>query len=287
MKSEYIMQTKNLCYSYPDETKALDDINIDIKRGQTTAILGGNGAGKTTLFLNLNGVLKPSSGNVIYGGKSIEYSKKGLTALRRAVGLVFQDPDHQLFSASVYQDVSFGPKNLRLPDEIIRERVENSLKKTGIYDLKDKPTHCLSFGQKKRVAIAGVIAMEPEVLVLDEPTAGLDPKGVGEIMRLLKGMQQNLGFSVIIATHDVDIVPLYCDYVYVLDEGKVALEGSPNEVFSKAEMLRSLHLRLPRIAHLMEILRKKDGFENGNCASTISQARKVIKKWRENLGRSS
>lgn len=287
MMSEYIMQTKNLCYSYPDGTKALDDINIDIKRGQTTAILGGNGAGKTTLFLNLNGVLKPSSGNVIYGGKSIEYSKKGLTALRKAVGLVFQDPDHQLFSASVYQDVSFGPMNLRLPDEIIRERVENSLKKTGIYDLKDKPTHFLSFGQKKRVAIAGVIAMEPEVLVLDEPTAGLDPKGVGEIMRLLKGMQQNLGFSVIIATHDVDIVPLYCDYVYVLDEGKVALEGSPNEVFSKAEMLRSLHLRLPRIAHLMEILRKKDGFENGNCASTISQARKVIKKWRENLGRSS
>jgi len=281
--SEYIMQTKNLCYSYSDGTKALDDINITIKRGQTIAILGGNGAGKTTLFLNLNGVLNPSAGKVVYDGKTIEYSKKGLTALRQAVGLVFQDPDHQLFSASVYQDVSFGPLNLRLSDEIVRARVENSLKKTGIYDLKDKPTHCLSFGQKKRVAIAGVLAMEPEVLVLDEPTAGLDPKGVGEIMRLLKGMQQDLGFSVIIATHDVDIVPLYCDYVYVLDEGKVALEGSPNEVFAKAEMLRNLHLRLPRIAHLMEILRKNDDFENGDFASTISQARKEIKTWRENL----
>ena len=281
--SEYIMQTKNLSYSYPDGTKALDDINITVKRGQTIAILGGNGAGKTTLFLNLNGVFKPSSGKVMYSDKPIEYSKKGLTALRKAVGLVFQDPDHQLFSANVYQDVSFGPINLRLTDEIVRERVENSLKKTGIYNLKDKPTHCLSFGQKKRVAIAGVIAMEPEVLVLDEPTAGLDPKGVGEIMRLLKGMQENLGISVIIATHDVDIVPLYCDYVYVFDEGKVTLEGSPNEVFSNAEILRNLHLRLPRIAHLMEILQKNDGFENGNYASTISQARKVIKKWKENL----
>lgn len=281
--SEYIMQTKNLSYSYPDGTKALDDININIKRGQTIAILGGNGAGKTTLFLNLNGVFKPSSGEVIYSDNPIEYSKKGLTALRKAVGLVFQDPDHQLFSANVYQDVSFGPMNLKLTDEIVRKRVENSLKKTGIYDLKDKPTHCLSFGQKKRVAIAGVIAMEPEVLVLDEPTAGLDPKGVGEIMRLLKGMQQNLGFSVIIATHDVDIVPLYCDYVYVLDEGKVALEGSPNEVFTNAEVLRNLHLRLPRIAHLMEILQKNDGFEKSSYASTISQARKVINKWKEKL----
>lgn len=281
--SEYIMQAKNLSYAYPDGTKALDDINISIKRGQTIAILGGNGAGKTTLFLNLNGVFKPSSGEVMYSDKPIEYSKKGLTALRKAVGLVFQDPDHQLFSANVYQDVSFGPVNLKLTDKIVRERVENSLKKTGIYDLKDRPTHCLSFGQKKRVAIAGVLAMEPEVLVLDEPTAGLDPKGVGEIMRLLKGMQQSLGLSVIIATHDVDIVPLYCDYVYVLDEGKVTLEGSPNEVFSNAEVLRNLHLRLPRIAHLMEILQKNDGFEKNNYASTISQARKVISKWKEKL----
>lgn len=277
-----ILETKSLCYTYDDRTRALSGVTLGIKRGQTTAILGGNGAGKTTLFLSFNGILKPSSGAVLYNGQAINYTNKGLKELRRKVGLVFQDPDSQLFSANIYQDVSFGPMNLRLPEEEIRRRVDKSLARTGILDLKDRPIHSLSFGQKKRVAIAGVLAMEPEIIVLDEPTAGLDPQGVGEVMQLIQEMQEQFGISVVIATHDLDIVPLYCNYVYVMNQGTVILQGRPDEIFAQPGILRQVHLRLPRIGHLIEILQKRDGFSPGETATTISQARKVINQWRKN-----
>lgn len=280
LKSEYILEAKQLSYTYPDGTNALKSVDLAIRKGRTTAILGGNGSGKTTLLLNFNGILRPMAGKVEKAGRPIDYSRKNLNELRRSVGLVFQDPDNQLFSASVYQDVSFGPLNLELSEEEVRRRVESSLLRTGIADLWNKPTHCLSFGQKKRVAIAGVLAMEPEVLILDEPTAGLDPRSIGEVMRLLKKMQLDLGITTVLATHDIDIVPLFCDYVYVLDQGEVALEGSPDQVFAQAEILRKVQLRLPRIAHLMEILAKEDGFNYEESAATISQARRVINKWR-------
>ena len=278
--SDNIMEILNLHYKYEDETQALKGISLSIKKGLTTAILGGNGAGKSTLFLNMNAILRPDSGQLLYKGKPIDYSRKGLLELRTKVGLVFQDPDSQLFSASVYQDVSFGAVNLKLPEAEIRKRVESALERTGIAHLKDKPTHSLSFGQKKRAAIAGILVMEPEVLVLDEPTAGLDPRGVGDIMKLLRETQQQLGLAVVIATHDIDIVPLYCDYVYVLEEGSIALEGTPKQVFQEADVLRRVGLRLPRISHLMEILKKEDGFEFDGTATTISEARRAIKEWR-------
>ena len=183
-------------------------------------------SGKSTLFLSLNGTLKPTAGKVLFKGLQLDYSRKGLRDLRKSVGIVFQDPDSQLFSASVLQDISFGPINMKLPEEEVRKRVNAAMDRIGISHLKDKPTHCLSFGQKKRVAIAGVLAMEPEVLVLDEPTAGLDPMGVSEIMKLLRKIQKDLGLSVVISTHDIDIVPLYCDYAYVMDQGRIVLEGT-------------------------------------------------------------
>lgn len=278
--NENILEAQDIHYTYADGTIALKGVTLGIKRGQSTAILGGNGAGKSTLFLNFNGIHKPSSGRVLLNGKPLDYSHKGLKELRRRVGIVFQDPDSQLFSASVYQDISFGVVNLKLPEEEVRRKVDAAMARTGISHLKDKPTHCLSFGQKKRVAIAGVLAMEPEVLILDEPTAGLDPKGVSEIMRLLKETQSELGISIVIATHDIDIVPLYCDCAYVMDEGKIILEGTPKEVFSEKEAIRSVHLRLPRIGHLMEILKDKDDFEFKETAITISEARKVINEWK-------
>jgi len=282
--NDFILETRDLCYVYEDGTRALSEVNMGIYRGKTTAVLGGNGAGKTTLFLTMNGILKPSSGVVICDNKTIDYSRKGINELRRKVGIVFQDPETQLFSANVYQDVSFGPGNLKLTADVIRSRVEKSMEKTGIMGLRDKPVHGLSFGQKKRVAIAGVLAMEPEVIILDEPTAGLDPRGVGEIMQLIREMQINFGITVIIATHDIDIVPLYCDHVCVMDKGKVLLKGTPGEVFAKPEILRRVHLRLPRVAHLIEILQKRDGLSMGDTVTTISQARKVLKKWRNNQG---
>lgn len=280
-----VLETRDLHYKYADGTHALKGVSLGIARGKTTAILGGNGAGKSTLFLNFNGILRPTSGQVFYNGRPADYSRGGLRELRRAVGLVFQDPDNQLFSASVYQDVSFGPVNLKLTEEETRRRVERALDRTGILELRDKPTHSLSFGQKKRAAIAGVLAMEPEVLVLDEPTAGLDPRGVGEVLRLLREMQGRLGITVVLSTHDIDIVPLYCDYVYVMEGGEVLLEGTPKEVFCRAETLRSVHLRLPRVAHLMEILQKEDAFDFEDIGITISEARRILKSWRNSLKR--
>lgn len=276
--TENILKLQELHYTYPDGTHALRGLNMEIKRGQVTAILGGNGAGKSTLFHHLNGILKPFSGQLLFDGMPVDYSRKGLIRLRESVGVVFQDPDNQLFSASVYQDISFGAVNMKLPEDEVRRRVEIAMERTGISHLKNKPTHCLSFGQKKRVAIAGVLVMEPLVLVLDEPTAGLDPKGISEIMKFLKEIQKDLGLSVIISTHDIDIVPLYCDQVFVMDEGEIVLEGTPQEVFAEKKSLRSVNLRLPRIGHLLEILKEKDGFDFKEIPITISGARKALKR---------
>jgi len=278
--NENILETRDLHYTYADGTAALKGISIGIKKGKCTAVLGGNGAGKSTMFLNFNGIYKPSSGQVLFKGKPIDYSRKGLKELRSKVGIVFQDPDNQLFSASVFQDISFGVVNMKLPEEEARRRVNIAMERTGISHLKDRPTHCLSFGQKKRVAIAGVLAMEPEVLVLDEPTAGLDPIGVNELMKLLGQIQTTLGITVIISTHDIDIVPLYCDYVFVMNDGKIVLEGTPKQVFGEKEILRSINLRLPRIGHLMEILNDKDQFDLDDSANTISEARAALKDWK-------
>ena len=270
------IETRELCYAYEDGTAALDHITLSAGRGSITGILGANGAGKSTLFLNLNGVFTPKSGQVLLDGAPVTYDRKGLAALRRRVGIVFQDPDDQLFSADVYRDVSFGGVNLGLPAEEVRRRVEEALERTGTSQLRDRPTHALSYGQKKRVAIAGVLVMEPEVLILDEPTAGLDPQGVSEIMRLLTQLRDSLGMTILIATHDMDIVPLYCDYAYLLGGGRVLLEGTPEDLFANPEALRANHLRLPRIAHLMEVLRQSDGLNTHGTAATIGAARREI-----------
>jgi cobalt/nickel transport system ATP-binding protein len=275
-----ILQTQDLHFQYPDRTPALTGISLKLDRGRTTAVLGSNGAGKSTLFLNLNGILKPTAGAVYFNGRPLDYTRQGLKRLRQAVGMVFQDPDSQLFSASVAEDVSFGAVNLGLPEAEIRRRVARALHHTGIAHLQEKPTHALSFGQKKRAALAGVLVMEPEALILDEPTAGLDPSGVMDIMNLLEKTKADLGVAVVLATHDIDIVPLYCDYVYVLHQGSLVSEGTPDEVFARADLLRRINLRLPRIAHLMEILQKKDGFEFEGTPATISRARRALLNWR-------
>lgn len=278
MSANIIMETKQLCFNYPDGTPALKDLSIQIQKGKTTGILGGNGAGKSTLFLNLNGILSPTSGQVYHKNLPISYSSKSLNQLRQSVGIVFQDPDTQLFSASVYQDVSFGVVNLGIPESEAHLRTENALKRTGTYELRQKPTHSLSYGQKKRVALAGIIAMEPEVLILDEPTAGLDPQGVSEIMQLIRELQQDLGIAILIATHDMDLVPMYCDYIYLLNQGEIVGCGSPDEIFNQPSLLRQIHLRLPRIGHLMELLKTKDGFPIEDLPVSISHARKELSR---------
>ena len=273
---EIMMETKNLTFCYEDESAALSDVSVSFKAGCVTAVLGGNGAGKSTLFLNLNGVLKPQSGAIYYRGKRVS-TPADIKTLRKQVGIVFQDPNDQLFSSDVKNDIAFGALNLGLPNEEALKEVDHYAALTGVADLLDKPTHALSFGQKKRVAIAGVLIMKPEVIILDEPTAGLDPMGVSEILHLLLDIKKKTGMTLILSTHDIDLVPLYCDYAYVMSSGRIAMQGSPRALFQDADELRSLGLRSPRIAHLMEILKREDQMPVDLSASTISEARRAIK----------
>ncbi len=256
------IETRELCYTYEDGTAALDHVSLRAERGRITGILGANGAGKSTLFLNLNGVLTPQSGEVLLDGAPVRRDRKGLAELRRRVGIV-------------YRDISFGAVNLGLPEAEVRRRVEAAMERTGVAHLRDKPTHALSFGQKKRAAIAGVLVMKPEVLILDEPTAGLDPQGVSGLLALLEQLRDGLNMAILLATHDMDLVPLCCDDAYLLGGGRVLAAGTPEELFRQPGLLRENHLRLPRIAHLMDILHDKDGLDAGPAA-TIGAARREI-----------
>lgn len=271
-----ILETEALTYSYNSSQLVLDNMTMRFEEGKIISVLGANGAGKTTLFLHLNGILKPDSGEVIYNGKSISYKKKDLHRLRAEIGIVFQNPDDQLFSATVFDDVSFGAINLGLGAEEVTKRVNDILERLELSDLKDRPTHSLSFGQKKRVAFAGVMVMQPKVIILDEPTAGLDPVGVSELMHVLKKICKEDNITIIIATHDIDVVPVYCDYIYVIDNGRVMGSGTPSEIFSRPGLLRENRLRLPRISHLLEILNKEDGLDVDFSSATISGARREI-----------
>jgi cobalt/nickel transport system ATP-binding protein len=250
-------------------------VNFSVEKGENIAILGPNGAGKSTLLHHFNGLLTPTSGNVYVLGK--EVTKKNLDQIRQQVGLVFQDPDDQLFARTVSLDVAFGPTNLGLPRSEIEERVKWALEVTELQGFENKAPQNLSSGQKKRAAIAGILAMKPEIIVLDEPMTNLDPRTASKILRLLLQFNQELGLTLIVATHDVDMVPLFANQICVLDKGKIVLQGPSEEVFSKTEMLRNIDLRLPRIAHLFEILNKENSLRmNNQYPLTIGEARKEI-----------
>jgi len=236
--------------------------------------LGANGCGKTTLLKHLNGLLKPSSGKVFLDDKELRFFKD--EEIFRRVGMVFQDPNDQLFGATVAQDVAFGAVNLGLkPDEVARRTTE-ALKLVGASELPDRAIHTLSFGQKRRVAIAGVLAMEPKTILLDEPTSGLDPRGVSSIMRLLRKLNNERGTTMIMATHDVELVPLFSDRVAIMSKGKIITEGPPGKVFANTDMIREVELRLPRIGHLIEILHKKEGINFQEMPLTIGEARREL-----------
>ena len=269
------IETTNLSYTYSDGTKALENINFTVDKGENIIILGPNGAGKSTLLHHFNGLLMPTSGKVFVLGN--EVSRSNLDQIRQKVGLVFQDPDDQLFARTVGQDIAFCPINLGLLSEEIKDRVKWALEVMGLKGFENKSPQNISQGQKKRAAIAGILAMKPEIIVLDEPMANLDPRTASKILKLLLQLNQELGLTVIIATHDVDLVPLFANKVYILNKGKVVLEGRPKEVFLNTEMIRSIDLRLPRIAHLFEILRRKnDLLTNKQLPLTIGEARREI-----------
>ena len=227
---EILMQVQDLSYRYEDQTLALDKINLNIYRHQRLAIMGSNGSGKSTLFLNLNGVYKPTSGQILYEGKPLDYSRKGLLSLRKKVGIVFQEPDNQLFCASVLGEISFGPFNLGLDETTVRNRVTQICDTLSITPFLDKPTHFLSGGQKKRVSIADILVMEPELLILDEPFSALDPKHAHMIDDILKQLTDS-GITVIIATHHADQAYRWADRIVVLNHSHVLADGTPQEIF--------------------------------------------------------
>lgn len=268
---------ENVLYRYSDGTLALDSVSTNFVKGKRIAILGPNGSGKTTLLLHLNGILRPTSGRVYFEDSPLEYTSESLLNLRRRVGYVFQDPNDQLFAPTVKQDVAFGPLNLGLTTEKVKESVNEALEIVGMSEYADKPPHFLSLGQKKRIALAGVLAMRPEVLVMDEPTSNLDPRAAIRILRLLLQLNRKFGLTLILATHDVDTIPLFANKLCILSKGKIVLEGLPGETFSQTELIRSLDLRSPRIAHLFEILRRENHLPiDKQLPLTISEARKEI-----------
>ena len=248
-----IIQTENMSFTYPDGTSALNNINIEINEGERVAVIGSNGAGKSTLFAHFNGINEPTSGLIKIDGKPAVYEKKELLEIRQKVGIVFQNPDDQLFAPTVIEDVAFGPMNLGLSDDEVDDRVEESLQLVGMKGLEKKAPHHLSGGQKKRVAIAGILAMRPEIMVLDEPTTGLDPKGVEQVMEILYMLNRE-DMSIIIASHDVEMVTQFADKIFVLHDGEIIGQGNPEEIFNDHKILKQAHLRPPKSAELLQLL---------------------------------
>ncbi|MBE0446681.1 MAG: ATP-binding cassette domain-containing protein [Actinobacteria bacterium] len=268
------LEIKDLSYRFEDGTEALDGVTISVEKGEFAGLLASNGGGKTTLLRSIVGLLKSKPGSILIDKKPLD--KMGRTGLSSKIGLVFQNPSDQLFASTVEEDVEFGPRNLGLSEGEITERVKSSLELVDLMSCAKKPIHHLSFGQQKRACIAGVLAMRPEILLLDEPTAGLDPKSESKLLYVLGRLNKEAGITIIIATHMVDLMPLFVDRIYVLKEGKLAIKGTPEVVFSSTQVMEGVDLRLPYITHLIEELKHKDHLPLDELPLTIKDARSKL-----------
>ena len=276
-----MLEVKNIKYSYNKDYQALKGVSLKVEEGEMVALLGKNGAGKSTLFLHLNGIYEPDEGQVFIDGEELKYDKKSLLKFRQKVGIVFQNPDDQIFAPTVEEDVAFGPLNLDLPMEEVQKRVTEALARVGMSGFEKKAPHHLSGGQKKRVAIAGILAMKPKIMVLDEPTAGLDPQGVEDLSKLLKELNAE-GITIIISTHEVDLVPNYASKVFVLVDGLLIAEGTPKEIFAQPEILDKANLKVPIVTELFQS-REAEGIDmNGDYPLTIEEAKEKILKLKNN-----
>ena len=251
--AEPILEAVEVEFIYPDGTRALHDLSLAVPSGRRVAVLGPNGAGKTTLFFTFNGLYRPSRGQVCFAGQKLSYSRSELRRLRQEVGMVFQDPDTQLFAPTVWEEVAFGPRSLGLSGSELSRRVEEALAATGLLELRDRPTHFLSYGQKKRVAIADVLAMRPRVIISDEPTAWLDPEQARRTMELFTAIHRS-GVTVIFSTHDVDLAYSWSDYVILMVGGTVLAGGPPEEIFWRDDLLTQAGLPRPWIVDLARVL---------------------------------
>lgn len=272
-----ILETQNLTYKYsvgtPFEKVAIEDISISVEKGDFIGIIGHTGSGKSTLVQHLNGLLKPTSGTILLDGKDIHSDKNFTRQARFKVGLCFQYPEYQLFENTVYEDIAFGPKNMKLSKEEIKERVLRAAEFVGVRsDMLQKSPFDLSGGEKRRVAIAGVMAMQPEVLILDEPSAGLDPKGRKVISEMIEQYRKNTGSTVIVVSHSMEDVAESADKVLVMNKGKVEYFASVDEVFSNAEHLVEIGLNVPEITKVLLAL-KKQGYDVRTDIYSVNEAK--------------
>lgn len=275
------IKIENLTHVYmpgsPFEKKALDNVNLSIEDGEFVALIGHTGSGKSTLIQHINGLLKPTSGSIIIDGVDITDDKVKMSDIRKKVGLVFQYPEYQLFEETIEKDISFGPKNLGLNDEEINNRVKKAMKIVGLdYETyKDKSPFDLSGGQKRRVAIAGVVAMEPRVLILDEPTAGLDPKGRDEILYRVKQLREEYNMTIILVSHSMEDVAKVATKVLVMDKGRCILNDIPQNIFKEIDTLEKVGLGVPQVTYLMRELRKNK-FNISENIFTVEKAKQEI-----------
>lgn len=259
----------------PSESKAIDNINLDIEEGELVGVIGHTGSGKSTLVQHFNGILKPNSGKVVVDGIDIWSDKKATREARFKVGLCFQYPEYQLFEETVYKDISFGPKNMKLPDEEIAKRVVPAAAYVGLKkELLEKSPFDLSGGEKRRAAIAGVIAMQPKVLILDEPTAGLDPIGRDTILDMIKNYREKTGSTVLLVSHSMEDIAKIATKVAVMNNARLEMYGTVDEVYSHAERLREIGLNIPQISKVFEIL-KNNGHDFGSVY-TVDRAVEVL-----------
>ena len=275
------IKIENLVHVYmpksPFEKVALDNVNIEINDNEFVALIGHTGSGKSTLIQHMNGLLKPTSGRIIVDGEDITKEGFKLTDIRKKVGLVFQYPEYQLFEETIEKDIEYGPRNLGLDQEEITRRVKNAMKMVGLdYDIyRNKSPFDLSGGQKRRVAIAGVIAMEPKVLILDEPTAGLDPKGRDDILEQIKKLHTEYKMTIILVSHSMEDVGKLAQRIIVMNNGNVALKGTPAQVFKEIDTLENIGLAVPQVTYLMRALKEK-GFDVSDEVYTINQGKEEL-----------
>ncbi|MCC8073013.1 MAG: energy-coupling factor transporter ATPase [Clostridiales bacterium] len=275
---------QNLKYLYsvgtPFETAAIDDVSIDVEQGDLIGIIGHTGSGKSTLIQHLNGLLEPSSGKVFLDDKDIwsKENKKNIRQVRFAVGLCFQYPEYQIFEETVYKEIAFGPKQMGLDENEIDKRVKRSMEFVGVsFDLAEKSPFDLSGGQKRRIAIASILAMEPRVLILDEPCAGLDPKGRNVILNLIREYQQTMGNTVILVSHSMEDVAMLCKKVLVMNQGKVAMYSTVDEIYSHSDELKAMGLNVPEITNIFLKL-KEQGIDCNTNIYTVEQGVAEMKR---------
>lgn len=258
---DYMLEVKNLEYTYESGKKVLDGISLSTNNGAITMIIGENGAGKTTLFKNILGLLKKDKGEILVDGEELRYDKKSLLNYRKNVTMVFQDPDNQIFYSNVFDDTAFTLRNLGFDEDTVKERVDKALKSANAYELKDMPVHFLSYGQKKRVAIASAIALGANYILMDEPTAGLDPVSIGILKKTIAGIAKDS--SLLISTHDMEFCYEMADYIYVVKDAKIIKEGTKYEIFKDEDVIKRANQELPmcvRVANALGV----DFFDNND-----------------------